>query len=192
VGAAGSERRITNVAAGVNASDAVNVSQLNATSSQANTNASNISVNSNNIAANAGNIAVNANNITVNAGNISRNRQDIAVNRQNIATNTSNIAANSQNINRNSADIGRLDGDMRALEQDAFAGIAAVAAMNVAAVQPSAPGKSAVGVGMGYYRGEEAIGMSLTHRTNAGFYRASASLGSGRNSALSVGGGWEF
>jgi len=34
VGAAGNERRVTNVAAGVNATDAVNVSQLNATAAR--------------------------------------------------------------------------------------------------------------------------------------------------------------
>ena len=64
VGRVGSERRITNVTAGINATDAVNVSQLQSVDSHL----------SHGIAVNAEGIAINA--------------EGVAVNRQNITTNT--------------------------------------------------------------------------------------------------------
>ncbi|MDG2953328.1 YadA-like family protein [Bisgaard Taxon 10/6] len=68
---------ITNVANGTKDSDAVNLSQLNATNT---------------------NVANNAQNITNNANNISNNTKAIANNTQNITTNANNIAANTAAI----------------------------------------------------------------------------------------------
>ncbi|PRY02762.1 YadA family autotransporter adhesin, partial [Paraburkholderia sp. BL25I1N1] len=67
VGAAGAERRITNVAAGLNATDAVNVSQLqseDAKVTNVSNNVSNLSNNVSNIAGNVTNISNVVNNIT--------------------------------------------------------------------------------------------------------------------------------
>jgi hypothetical protein len=63
VGSPGNERRITNVAEGVNSTDAVNRRQLDAVSSRVNTNSANI--------------RANRQNITENAEDIAQNRQDI-------------------------------------------------------------------------------------------------------------------
>ncbi|MDG2938604.1 YadA-like family protein [Bisgaard Taxon 10/6] len=68
---------VTNVANGTQDSDAVNLSQLNATNA---------------------NVANNAQNITNNANNISNNTKAIANNTQNITTNANNIAANTAAI----------------------------------------------------------------------------------------------
>ncbi|MFM0241841.1 YadA family autotransporter adhesin, partial [Paraburkholderia phytofirmans] len=71
VGAAGKERRMTNVAAGLNATDAVNVSQLQSEDAKVNTvnnNVNNLSNNVSNIAGNVTNISNTVNNIT-NGGN---------------------------------------------------------------------------------------------------------------------------
>ncbi|MFM0061545.1 adhesin, partial [Paraburkholderia phytofirmans] len=67
VGAAGAERRITNVAAGLNATDAVNVSQLQSEDAKVNnvsSNVSNLTNNVSNIAGNVTNISNTVNNIT--------------------------------------------------------------------------------------------------------------------------------
>ena len=67
VGSAGKERRITNVAAGLHATDAVNVSQLQSEDAKVNNvsnNVSNLSNNVSNIAGNVTNISNTVNNIT--------------------------------------------------------------------------------------------------------------------------------
>jgi len=58
VGSEGNTRRITNVAAGINDTDAVNVSQLGAVDSKVDTNTRGIAVNSGRISANSGRISV--------------------------------------------------------------------------------------------------------------------------------------
>lgn len=67
VGSSGSERRVTNVAAGVNATDAVNVANA-----QVSTNTSNIAINSKNIATNTGAIALNRTDIDQNTADIAK------------------------------------------------------------------------------------------------------------------------
>ncbi|MFC6945768.1 hypothetical protein ACFQI9_13605 [Paraburkholderia dipogonis] len=71
VGKSGSERRITNVAAGLNGTDAVNVSQLQSEDAKVNNvsnNLSNLSNNVSNIAGNVTNISNTVNNITNGGG----------------------------------------------------------------------------------------------------------------------------
>jgi len=70
VGSSGNERRITNVAAGINSTDAVNMGQLGEVSSR-------VSVNSANIAKNKRNIAANSEDILENRTDIDRNSLDI-------------------------------------------------------------------------------------------------------------------
>ncbi|MFV8882961.1 ESPR-type extended signal peptide-containing protein, partial [Serratia fonticola] len=89
IGTAGNERRITNVAAGSQNTDAVNVSQLKSTTGQ----------------------------IDINTANIATNKTNIATNTTNIATNTSNIATNTTNIANNTTAINSLQDD--ALQWDA-------------------------------------------------------------------------
>ena len=71
IGSDGSERRITNVADGVNDTDAVNLSQLNTVQNQVSDNASNIAANSSAINRNSSKIATNA-------AKIAANKEDIA------------------------------------------------------------------------------------------------------------------
>ncbi|MBP0596472.1 adhesin, partial [Paraburkholderia sp. LEh10] len=66
VGAAGAERRITNVAAGLNATDAVNVSQLTSEDAKVN----NVSNNVSNVSNNVSNLSNTVNNLGNNVTNI--------------------------------------------------------------------------------------------------------------------------
>lgn len=81
-------RRLTNVTAGINATDAVNVSQLTDAKKTL-----------------QGEITNNSQSITNNSNTITRNTNDIKNNAVNIENNTQNIATNSKQISQNTSDI---------------------------------------------------------------------------------------
>ena len=95
-------RRLTNVTAGINATDAVNVSQLtkakDALQGEINHNSENISNNTNNI-------NNNTTDIKNNTANIHQNTQTIDVNKNSIANNATNIRSNTQSISNNQTSI---------------------------------------------------------------------------------------
>jgi autotransporter adhesin len=118
VGAPGAERRVTNVAPGVNGTDAVNVNQLKKVQRQ----------------------------VSRNAANIAKNRTMIMENR---------------------AAIGELDDRVHEYRDKAYSGVAAAATLATLAT-PSAPGKTVVNAGVGFYESEGALGVNATHQLGIG------------------------
>ena len=105
-------KKITNVAAGTEKTDAVNVEQLDNVENKVNTNTTNIAVNKAAIEKNAGDIAANKTAIEKNAGDIAANKTaieknagDIAANKTAIEKNAGDIAANKTAIEKNAGDI---------------------------------------------------------------------------------------
>lgn len=95
-------RRLTNVTAGINATDAVNVSQL---TKAKDTLQGEISHNSENISNNTNDINHNANDIKTNMVNIHQNTQSITKNKTSISDNANHITNNSQAITTNKTEI---------------------------------------------------------------------------------------
>ena len=85
VGDTGSERRITNVADGTGATDAVNRGQLDNVQTEVTNNVGDISTNTTDISTNTGSI-------TTNASNIATNTSDIAANASAIANSAANMS----------------------------------------------------------------------------------------------------
>ena len=105
-------KKITNVAAGTEKTDAVNVEQLDNVANKVNTNTTNIAANKAAIEKNAGDIATNKTAIEKNAGDIAANKTaieknagDIAANKTAIEKNAGDIAANKTAIEKNAGDI---------------------------------------------------------------------------------------
>ena len=105
-------KKITNVAAGTEKTDAVNVEQLDNVENKVNTNTTNIAANKAAIEKNAGDIAANKTAIEKNAGDIAANKTaieknagDIAANKTAIEKNAGDIAANKTAIEKNAGDI---------------------------------------------------------------------------------------
>ena len=106
------DKKITNVAAGTEKTDAVNVEQLDNVENKVNTNTTNIAANKAAIEKNAGDIAANKTAIEKNAGDIAANKTaieknagDIAANKTAIEKNAGDIAANKTAIEKNAGDI---------------------------------------------------------------------------------------
>ena len=106
------KKKITNVAAGIEKTDAVNVEQLQNVENKVNTNTTNIAANKAAIEKNAGDIAANKTAIEKNAGDIAANKTaieknagDIAANKTAIEKNAGDIAANKTAIEKNAGDI---------------------------------------------------------------------------------------
>ena len=140
VGSTGNERRITNVAAGTNGTDAVNLTQLNAALA--------------NVSSGLGA-----------AQNYTDQRFDTAVS--------------------------YTDQQVQYARAYAARGIAAAAALPTAV--PSAPGKTAIGLGTGYHDGETAVGLAVGHAFSNSFQLSGgvARVSGGKNVAR-VAVGFEF
>jgi len=197
VGSVGLEGTITNVAPGVNGTDAVNVNQLNTVSSNVSTNTTNITTNTQNIATNSKNIATNTSNISQNRGLINRNAGNIAHNRSMINTNASHIVENRAMIGQNAADISGIQQSLSVLDSKAMDGIAAAAAINMM-LTPSAPGKTTVSVGTGAYEDSYALGVNIAHYLDLNNPGINVILAGGvamageGNTVYRLGGGLEF
>nr|WP_324187731.1 YadA-like family protein [Lonepinella koalarum] len=92
---------ITNVANGTNGTDAVNLSQLNATTIIANT--ANTTANTANTTANTANTTANTANTTANTANTTANTANTTANTANTTANTANTTANTANTTANTA-----------------------------------------------------------------------------------------
>ncbi len=90
-----------------------------------------------------------------------------------------------------------LDGRIKDLKEDAFSGVASAIALS-AAQMPSAPGKTAVSIGGGFYKSEQAVGLNVVHAVSAwGNNNGTIGLGvasgtSGGNTAGKISVGFEF
>jgi autotransporter adhesin len=183
-GAPGAERRLVNVAAGVNPTDAANVGQLNAT----NTNVSNLTTTVNNqgvrltnvegtVATHTTQIANLGGRVTVVEGQIG---SVLAIAPQ-VTTLTANVAnlqtLTASNTNRIGAletgfaglqtNFTQLNADVNRLREDMNEGLAMATSLDI--LMPSGPGKTTMRAGYGYFGGESAVGLTLAHRANTDF-----------------------
>lgn len=97
----------------------------------------------------------------------------------------------------NTQNIDRLSSDLNAFKDEARGGIAAAAAMNSFVRGHMDPGDSSVGVGLGHFAGETAIGVDFTHRVKGsdGQGRTHWTVGIGTNGdevVYKAGVGWIF
>jgi autotransporter adhesin len=171
VGSKGNERRVTNVAAGVNPTDAVNVSQLQTAESggvhyDTNTDGS-----------------VDYQSVTLDAGGAPAVVHNVATGTAaNDAVNVGQLnagIATAENWAQTYTDqrLDQLQGSMNHLGNRMEAGIAsAIAAANLP--QPYAPNQSALSVGLGTFRGETGIAVGLSKITENGRYILKANASS--------------
>ena len=173
VGSVGNERRVTNVAAGVNGTDAVNVSQLKSVT---------------------GDIGAVVDDVAANSTAIAANSAAIATHTTAIASLQSGMSAieAAQDLTN-----GRIDSlfDLRHHDRrDMKEGVAAAMSMSNAPM-PSEPGRVSYAVNGAMFRGEYAVGGSLQYRlntqapmaVNAGF-----SFAGNKNNGVRVGVAGEF
>jgi hypothetical protein len=148
VGSVGNERRIVNLAPGVNPTDAVNVSQLNTVDQKTRVNAKNIAINAQNIAANR---------VTLN-----QHGQTLGQHEKTLAQHDTRIKQNRSSIQENRASIDNLDRSLNEVQKESRAGIAAVAAL--VELQPTVPGKTMVNLGTASFKDQSAFGLTMVHR----------------------------
>lgn len=170
VGSEGSERTITNVAAGritAESTDAINGSQLYAVANKVGDNVKAIETLKSSVATNADNIAINAN-------HISTNTQAIQNINNTISQHTTWNEAQDGQINELRKLVDGLQGSNAELRKEihdnrreARAGIAGSNAI-AAIPQPHAPGQTAIGVGAGYFKNEGAAAIGVSHISNSG------------------------
>ncbi|MCC5846523.1 MAG: YadA-like family protein [Verrucomicrobia bacterium] len=157
VGAAGAERRITNVAPGVDGTDAVNVNQLQGVQDGVNANSQKLEDHE---------VRLNSH-----SRRISQKLQDHEVrlnsHSRRISQNRNLINENRALIEQNAAAIQRLDRRVSDVEGKAYSGVAAALSL-APIVPPMDEGQTAVMAGVGHYEGESAVGVTVTHRLNGG------------------------
>ncbi|WP_170304703.1 hypothetical protein [Croceicoccus estronivorus] len=160
IGTVGGERRLVNVADGINGTDGVNVSQL---ASEADQRAATDVLLQSNISSNRSGIAANTAAIARNSADIIADTMATAVNTAGIAANTAAIANNTAGIAANTAGINDLyavtDRDRRQAQRGT-----AVAVALTAAPMPSQAGRTSYTFNLATYRGAQAGGLSLAHR----------------------------
>lgn len=170
VGSAGNERRITNVAAGVNDTDAVNVGQMQAADAalQAQT--------------------------TINATWITDVEAVNAIQQTQIGTLNSEVASINTNIAGLQSDVDTLF-DLRGSDRrDMEKGVAAAIAISNAPM-PSAPGRVSYAVNGAMFRGEYAVGGSMMYRlptANPMAINVGLSHAGNKNTGVRVGVAGEF
>lgn len=165
------KRRITNLADGTADSDAATVGQVNTVNAAVTTNTSNIATNTSNISTNTTSIATNTAGVATNRTNIVSNTQNISSNTSSIATNTQDIASlnaaltqTNQRIDGLETKLNELDAVVEEYFHEVSAGIAGTVAINAAtAGSPSAPGKTRLGLGTGFFNTESGVAMGFTH-----------------------------
>ncbi|MGJ3701009.1 hypothetical protein [Variovorax sp. AFSI2.2] len=179
VGSSGNERQITNVAGGIEATDAVNVRQLQAVKD--------------------GGI-----NYSTNADGTTNYNQVILGNGQAPnGTVISNVApgvvgTDAVNVNQLSGAIGGVNNRINALGdqvnkigRNAYAGVAA--AMAVQMPGQSLPGKTVMRVGYGVFKGESAVGISFRRTSDNNAWSLTGGVGMSRaGAAATVGAEWVF
>jgi len=163
IGSVGGERRIVNVADGINGTDGVNMSQLNSETTQR---AAADALLQNNVNSNTAGIATNTTAIASNTAGIAAHTTAIASNTAGIAANTAGIAGNTAGIAANTAGINDLyavtDHDRRQAQRGTAAAVALTAAP-----MPSQPGRTSYTFNLATYRGAQAAGLSLAHRVGS-------------------------
>ncbi|PIF78378.1 trimeric autotransporter adhesin [Variovorax sp. 54] len=183
VGSAGNERQITNVAGGTQATDAVNVRQLQAVQQSAVRYDTNVDG------------SVNYNSVTMGNG-----ASTGPVTMQNVAPGVAPTdAVNVQQLNQSGAAnmaytdarANALGGEIRNVAKNAYAGVAA--AMAVQMPGTSVPGKTVMRVGYGTFKGESAVGISFRRTAENNGWSMTGGVGMSRaGAAATVGAEWVF
>jgi autotransporter adhesin len=183
VGASGNERQITNVAGGTQATDAVNVRQLQAVQQ------STVRYDTNPDG------TVNYNSVTMGNGASSG-----PVTIQNVAPGVAPTdAVNVQQLNQSSAAnnaytdmrANALGNEIRSVARNAYAGVAAAMAVQM----PGAyvPGKTVMRMGYGVFKGESAMGVSFRRTAESNAWSLTGGVGLSRAGAsATVGAEWVF
>jgi hypothetical protein len=154
-------------------------------------NATAIGANTTAIGTNTTAIGANTTSIGTNTTAIGTNTTAIGANTTSIGTNTTAIGTNTTAIGANTTAIASINTGFSDLEEEAFSGIASVAAM-ASIPAPRDGNRFALGMGVGNYEGESAFaaGLSANIATNM---RVTASLGfSNDNVASGVGLGFSW
>ncbi|WP_296783811.1 ESPR-type extended signal peptide-containing protein [Variovorax sp.] len=183
VGASGNERQITNVAGGTQATDAVNVRQLQAVQQ------STVRYDTNPDG------TVNYNSVTMGNGASSG-----PVTIQNVAPGVAPTdAVNVQQLNQSSAAnnaytdmrANALGNEIRSVARNAYAGVAA--AMAVQMPGSYVPGKTVMRMGYGVFKGESAMGVSFRRTAESNAWSLTGGVGLSRAGAsATVGAEWVF
>ena len=183
VGSAGNERQITNVAGGTQATDAVNVRQLQAVQQSAVRYDTNVDG------------SVNYNSVTMGNG---ASTGPVTV--QNVAPGVAPTdAVNVQQLNQagaagmayTDARTNALGNELRNTAKNAYAGVAA--AMAVQMPGTSVPGKTVMRVGYGTFKGESAVGISFRRTAENNGWSVTGGVGMSRaGAAATVGAEWVF
>ncbi|MCY1526329.1 Autotransporter adhesin UpaG [compost metagenome] len=183
VGSTGHERQITNVAGGTQATDAVNVRQLQAVQQSAVRYDTNVDG------------SVNYNSVTMGNG---ASTGPVTV--QNVAPGVAPTdAVNVQQLNQagaagmayTDARTNALGNELRNTAKNAYAGVAA--AMAVQMPGTSVPGKTVMRVGYGTFKGESAVGISFRRTAENNGWSVTGGVGMSRaGAAATVGAEWVF
>ncbi|WPG41118.1 ESPR-type extended signal peptide-containing protein [Variovorax sp. EBFNA2] len=183
VGSTGNERQITNVAGGTQATDAVNVRQLQAVQQSAVRYDTNVDG------------SVNYNSVTMGNG---ASTGPVTV--QNVAPGVAPTdAVNVQQLNQagaantayTDARTNALGSEIRNVAKNAYAGVAA--AMAVQMPGTSVPGKTVMRVGYGTFKGESAVGISFRRTAENNGWSVTGGVGMSRaGAAATVGAEWVF
>lgn len=184
VGKEGSERTITNVAAGrvtVESTDAINGSQLYSVATKVSDNVKAIETLKDDVATNSNHISTNTQAIqgisnTINQHTTWNEAQD------------DQIAELRKLVNGLHGDNAEIRKELHDNRREARAGIAGANAI-AAIPQPHAPGQTAIGVGAGYFKNEGAAAVGVSHISNSGKWvsKAGINVDTRRNIGLGLG-----
>ncbi|MGE8200071.1 MAG: hypothetical protein ACN6RL_04395 [Variovorax sp.] len=183
VGSAGNERQITNVAGGTQATDAVNVRQLQAVQAGSVRYDTNVDG------------SVNYNSVTMGNGSAAG---PVAV--HNVAPGVAPTdAVNVQQLNQSSAAntaytdarVNALGSEIRGVARNAYAGVAAAMAVQMPGTY--VPGKTVMRIGYGVFKGESAVGVSFRRTSENNAWSLTGGVGMSRaGAAATVGAEWVF
>lgn len=184
VGKEGSERTITNVAAGritAESTDAINGSQLYSVATKVGDNVKAIETLKDDVATNANHISTNTQaiqgiNNTINQHTTWNEAQD------------DQIAELRKLVNGLHGDNAEIRKELHDNRREARAGIAGANAI-AAIPQPHAPGQTAIGVGAGYFKNEGAAAVGVSHISDSGKWvsKAGINVDTRRNIGLGLG-----
>ena len=197
VGAAGSTRTITNVTAGVAATDAVNVSQLNSTVTSsgsyvtsgssgagtagygvaggAGTAPGSFAAGPGAVASGAGGTAINggtasgANSVAIGPGAVASGANSVALPGATASANQFNVGGRTVSgvgnavLPTDAPNWGQVQNYAQGLANTAYRGVAISMAMSNA-ITPSAPGKTTINMGVGFYQGQTGVALNAMHR----------------------------
>lgn len=191
VGKEGSERTITNVAAGritAKSTDAINGSQLYSVATKVSDNAASVEILKEAVASNESSIAINANHINSNTQAIQGINNTINQHTTWNEAQDDQITELRKLVNDLHGDNAEIRKELHDNRREARAGIAGANAI-AAIPQPHVPGQTAIGVGAGYFKNEGAAAVGVSHISDSGKWASKAGINvdTRRNIGLGLG-----